>query len=622
MRAGQARLAIDCGSASTSAVVAWPDGTWAPLLFDGEPELPSAVLLSPGGETLTGHQAWQAAADAPERFIPTPRQPPDQRLSVADVDVDPLDLVAATLRRVAHEAQQAAGSQIEDMRLVVPAGWGPRRRTWMRHAAHRAGLPQPMLIEAPVAVAAHLLTTGVQLPVGSFIAVCDVGAGAEVSVLRRGPAGFEVLATLADPAAGGAAIDDALAGLLTGTSLAQGDGERWALLASVRAGKHALADHVAVTIPQPQASAVVLTTGLLEQAAQPILHRAAHLTTETIAAAEIRADDLAGVYCVGGAARMPLLEKALTETTGITPVVLTDPGLAAVCGAADAGAADATAGQPPAEEPIPPVRRAIAIAVPGFASLALISHFLLTPQWNGSLWDKWALLNWGELAMAAVFAVIASLGAGTVLASAIAARTTLTPGTPASPGAQTGTGILASASFGVAITGMYAVLASLYIGDPVGGFLRWTLLPIAPIVAAAAVMAVIAARQWRTPPGGWSKLLAFPTGSVITAALGMTLIQYSLTADRWPTMVLWIDLAGRVGGLLLGIGTVMALVSPPILRLILGAPLAVITAALVSWPASGILGVIYAIAVAGWWLRQLWTRLLRPQTPALRRPAA
>ncbi|MEV0428305.1 Hsp70 family protein [Micromonospora sp. NPDC050495] len=583
--------------------------------------MPSAVLLSPGGETVTGHQAWQAAATAPDRFIPAPRQPPDQRLRVAGQDVDPLDLTAATLRRVNHEAQQVAGHEIEDVRLVVPAGWGPRRRTWMRHAAHRAGLPQPTLIEAPIAVAGHLLATGVQLPVGAFIAVCDVGAGAEVSVLRRGPAGFEVLATLADPAAGGTAIDDALAGLLAGTSPDQGDGERWALIASVRTGKHALAEHVAVTIPQPQGPAVVLHTGLLEQAAHPILHRAAHLTTETIAAAEIKPEDLAGLYCVGGVARMPLLQKTLTETTGITPVVLTDPALAAARGAADTGATDATAGQSPGEEPVPPVRRAIAIAVPGFASLGLISQFLLTPEWNGSLWYKWALLNWGELAMAAVFAVIASLGAGTVLASTIAAHTSLTPGKPAHPGPQTGTGILASASLGVAVTGMYAVLASLYIGDPVGGFLRWTLLPIAPIIAAAAVMALIAARQWRTPPGGWSKLLAFPTGSVITAGLGMALIQYSLTADRWPTMVLWIDLAGRVGGLLLGIGAVMAVVSQPILRLILGAPLAVITAALVSWPASGILGVTYAIAVAGWWLRQLWARLLRPQSPPLRRQA-
>ncbi|MFE2612039.1 Hsp70 family protein [Micromonospora chalcea] len=609
MRSGHARLAIDYGSADTTAVLAWPDGTWTPLLFDGEPALPSAVLLSEDGTTVTGHHAWRAAPVTPHRFIPHPRQPSEQRLTVADTDVDPLDLVAATLRHVAEQAHQIAGTGIDDVRLVVPAGWGPRRRTWMRHAAHRAGLPPPQLIDAPTAVAGHLLAAGLQLPVGAYIAVCDVGATAEVSVLRRGPAGFEVLATLADPTAGGTAIDDALTTTLTTSSPGAG-GQRWAMTASLRAGKHALTDHPAVTVPLPDGPAVVLHTGLLDQAAQPVLHRIAHLTTEAITAAELTPRDLTGVYCVGGTARLPLLAQTLTDA-GITPSLVDQPTLAAARGAADAGATNTTTEPTTTDEPIPPVRRAAAIALPGFASLALVSQFLLTPQWRGSLMYREAILNWGELTMAAVFAVIACLSAGTVLASTIANRTT----TPTSPGTHTGTGILAAASLGVAVSGMYAVVGSLYVGYPVNSFLRWTLLPITPTITAAAVMALIATRQWRTPAGGWSKLLAFPTSSVITAAAGMLLIQYSLTADRWPHLILWIDLAGRAGGLLLGIGTVMAVVSQPILRLILSAPLAVITAALVSWPASGILGAIYAIAVTTWWLRQMWTHLLRPHHP-------
>ncbi|MFC4148058.1 Hsp70 family protein [Micromonospora mangrovi] len=612
MQAGQARLAIDWGSANTTAVLAWPDGRWVPLLFDGEPELPSAVLINPGGDVSTGHQAWQAAATAPDRFIPAPRHSPEQRLNVAGAEMDVLDLVASTLRRVAEQAQHTAGLRVEDVRIVVPAGWGPRRRTWLRQAAHRAGLAQPQLVEAPIAVAGHLLTSGVRLPVGSFIVVCDVGAGAEVSVLRRGPGGFEVLATLSDPAAGGAAIDDAVAATVAAHTPPADGGDRWALMATVRAAKHALADRAAVMVPLPDTSATVLTVGLLEQAAYPVLQRVAQLTVEAVAAAEVNPQDLAGVYCVGGVARLPLLQKVLTDALPVAPTVVADRVLATVRGAADAGAATAGEVTPLQEVPVPPVRRAAAIAVPGFASLGLVSQFLLTAEWNGALMYRMALLNWGELAVAAVFALVASLSAGTVLASAIAARTSLTGGTSVTPGVQTGTGILASASLGVAVAGMYAVVGSLYIGDPVAGFLRWTLLPVAPIVAAAAVMALVAARQWRVPPGGWSQLLAFPTGSVVTAGLGMALIQYSLTADRWPSLALWIDIGGRVGGLLLGVGTVMAVVSAPILRLILGVPVAVIAAALVSWPASGILGVIYALAVAVWWLRQLWTRLLRP----------
>ncbi len=619
MRSGETRLAIDWGAASTTAVLAWPDGTWQPLRFGAEPALSSAVFLSEDGSVVTGQPAWQAAVTRPERFIPAPRRSIEQQLPMAGGAVEELYLVAATLRQVAEHARDVAGGEIADVRLVVPAGWGPRRRTWFRHAAHRAGLPQPRLVEAPVAVANHLLATGVQLPVGSYVVVCDVGAGAEVSVLRRGPAGFEVLSTLADPIAGGSAVDDALTGALTGgdVSGSVSDGSWWALLASVRAAKHALAEHPAVTVPLPDGPAVVVNGTLLEQATQPVAERIAHLTMEAIAAADLQPADVTGLYLVGGMAAMPAVEKALTEGVGMAPTILPDPALAAARGAADAGAAGAEAETAPVESPVPPVRRAVAIAVPGFASLGLVTQFLLTPEWNGGFLHRWALLNWGELAMAAVFALVAALAAGTVIASALAARTS---GEPMSPGGQVGTGILASASLGVAVAGLYAVVGSVYIGQEVAPFLRWTLLPIAPVVVIAAAMAVVAARQWRTPHGGWSQLLAFPALSVVTAAVGMALIQYSLTAARWPELVLWIDAAGRLGGLLLGIGVVTAVVSTPLLRLILAAPLAVITAAIVSRPASGILGVIYAAAVAVWWIRQVWTRIIHPARPPVRTP--
>jgi hypothetical protein len=372
-----------------------------------------------------------------------------------------------------------------------------------------------------------------------------------------------------------------------------------------------------VTVPLPGGPAAVVNGTLLEQATRPVAERVARLTVEAIAAAEVDPADVAGLYVVGGMAAMPIVGKALADGVGVAPMVLADPALAAARGAVDAGAASVEGEAEVVEAPVPPVRRAVAIAVPGFASLGLVAQFLLTAQWNGGFLHRWAVLNWGELAMAAVFALVAALGAGTVIASALAARP---GGEPTSVGGQVGTGILASMSLAVAVAGLYAVVGSVYIGAEVAPFLRWALLPIAPVVVVAAVMAVVAARQWRTPRGGWSQLLAFPTSSVVTAAAGMALIQYSLTADRWPELVLWIDIAGRLGGLLLGVGVVTAVVSTPLLRLILAAPLGVITAAIVSRPASGILGVIYAAAVAVWWTRQVWTRIVRPARSPVRTP--
>ncbi|WP_233512237.1 Hsp70 family protein [Micromonospora deserti] len=604
------------------AVLAWADGSSSTLSFDGLPRLPSAVFVTADGDVWTGQRAWQAGGEQPSSFIPVPRRPADGDQTVGTTRVDALALAAAPLRRVAAEAERIVGGPVRDVRLVVPAGWGPRRRTWMRQAAHRAGLAQPRLVEAPVAVAEHLLATGVQLRVGTFIVVCDVGLGAEVTVLRRGAAGFEVLATLSDPAAGGNAVDLGLTAALTaGRDLpldAMGD---WAA-ETIRTAKKTLGTHPAVAVPLAGQAPVIATSSMLDQAAQPVVRRVAELVGKTTAAAELSVSDLAGIYCVGGSAHLPHLATVVAEHTGIVPTVVSDPEFVAARGAADAGAAGI--GPPVAVEvPVPPVRRAVAIAVPGFASLALIGQCLLTAERNGAFTvHYWVRLNWGEFTMAAVFALLACLGAGTVLGSLIATRSP-TPSTR-TEGGKVSVGILAAVSLGTAIAGLYAVVASQYFGLPVGRFLGWALWPITPLAVIAVAMAVVAARQWRAPHGGWSALLAAPTGSIFAAALGMGLIQYSLTADRWPELVLWIEIAGRVGGLLLGVGIVMALVTPLMFRLILSAPIAVISAAIVSGQASRIFGVSYAVAVTGWWAARLWTRIIRPATndPAVVAPTA
>ncbi|MFG1842911.1 Hsp70 family protein [Micromonospora sp. NPDC049175] len=597
-------MSIDCGSADTQAVLAWADGSVHVLSFDGNPSLHSASYWPANGQ----------AAGQPAAFIPGPRHPVEDA-TTGDAGGDALEVAASPLRRAAAEAERAVGQPVRDVRVVVPAGWGPRRRTWMRQVAHRAGMPQPRLVEAPVAVAEYLLTTGVRVPVGAFLVICDVGAGAEVTVLRRGPAGFEVLATLADATAGGTAVDHALADALIGASTGEAQGASRASVAdSIRVAKEALVSHPAVTVPLPDRPPVVANSAMLDEAVRPVAWRVAQLTRETVAAAELTVGDLAGIYCVGGSAQLPHLAAAIAEHTGAAPFVVPEPGLAAARGAAEVGAVD-TGTVERVEVPVPPVRRAAAIAVPGFASLALIWQCLLTAERHGTLGVYYSVsVNWGEFTMAAVMALLACLAAGTVLGSLIAARSP-TPGTR-TEGGRVSVGILAAVSLGAAIAGLYAVVTSQYFGMPVGPYLKWALWPIAPVSVMAVAMAVVAARQWRSPHGGWSALLAAPTGSIVAATLGMGLIQYSLTADRWPDRILWIDIAGRVGGLLLGVAVVMAVVTPLMFRLILAAPLAVIFAAIVSRRAAGVLGVIYAIAVATWWATRLWSRVLRPAPPA------
>ena len=119
-------MGIDYGSAFTKAVLVVPGAGSTLLRFDGGVALSNAVFAG-SGELLVGAAAWHRAVDDPEGLVPCPLQAGDSPVRVGGVDVDPAELAAATLRRVVQEAASLAGAPVADVRMVVAAGWGPRR---------------------------------------------------------------------------------------------------------------------------------------------------------------------------------------------------------------------------------------------------------------------------------------------------------------------------------------------------------------------------------------------------------------------------------------------------------------------------------------------------------------
>src|SRR6476660_2035625 len=138
---GVVQLSIDYGAVDTVALARYPESGWAPLLFDASPVLVNAVHVSDGA-IVAGAKALQMADSTAGDLELYPRR----RLGEGQVHgggsaVEAVDLVAATLRQVADAVLAAAGRPADEVVMVVPAVWGPRRRTLLRQAAHRAGLP-------------------------------------------------------------------------------------------------------------------------------------------------------------------------------------------------------------------------------------------------------------------------------------------------------------------------------------------------------------------------------------------------------------------------------------------------------------------------------------------------
>ena len=72
-------LGVDLGTSHTVAMARWPDGRTRPLLFDGQPLLPSAVYLDTTGRLHVGRDALRLGQAEPGRFEPNPKRQIDHR---------------------------------------------------------------------------------------------------------------------------------------------------------------------------------------------------------------------------------------------------------------------------------------------------------------------------------------------------------------------------------------------------------------------------------------------------------------------------------------------------------------------------------------------------------------
>jgi len=210
--------------------------------------------------------------------------------------------------------------------------------------------------------------------------------------------------------------------------------------------------------------------------------------------------------------------------------------------------------------------------------------------------------------MAATLVLVACLCAATMIASVLPMAAG--PHDPAgSDAGQLGGGLLIAAGLGAAVAGVYAVAASLYFGAPIEAFLRWTLLPILPLLAAVVAVAALVARWGRRPAEGWHSWLGFPVISTIPAAVGMLMVDYR---NAHYADLPWPELVERFGGLLIGVGVALAIVRPWLFRLVLAVPVGVATAALTDFRTTGVLAVVYILAVTLWWLQRVWQLWQRP----------
>jgi actin-like ATPase involved in cell morphogenesis len=349
---GPVRLAIDLGTSHTVAVVRRDGQAPRALLFDGSPVMPSGVFASRDGALYVGRDAERLAQVEPERFEPHPkRRVDDGTVLLGGAEVSTTALLAAILRRVAHEAWQAGIDAAGATVLTYPADWGQQRRGVLKAAARVAGIGDVTLVDEPVAAATYCVDVlRQQVPVGRSLAVFDFGGGTlDLAVVRREPEGLRVLATGGLDDLGGLDVDAALVGHL-GHVVELRDPATWERMtnpgdtvdlrerrtfwADVRAAKEMLSRASSAPVQLPRVpEAIHLTREELERVAGPLVDRAIDETRRLLQRSGIGRAELAGVFLVGGSSRIPLVASRLHAKLGVAPTVPEQPELPVAYGA-------------------------------------------------------------------------------------------------------------------------------------------------------------------------------------------------------------------------------------------------------------------------------------------------
>ena len=254
-------------------------------------------------------------------------------------------------------------------------------------------------------------------------------------------------------------------------------------------------------------------------AGSALFDRAGQVLARAVEAAEVDPSGLAAVLCAGDLACPPVV-SAVAAGSGLPAVAVQRPRWAALLGAAEV---TGPAGEvvEVGEPPLPAAARAALPVVPGVASVVLFTHFLVSayrerPSGLTGAGVGVLLADWGELALAGLFAVVAVLCGATLLASVLPASDPFAD--PRVVGRerswwdsqQIGPALAGACAVGVGWAALYAVVGSVLLDWDSGPFLRWVLLPLVPVVVVVLVAAVVATRGGRVPAMGWHRVVGFP----------------------------------------------------------------------------------------------------------------
>ncbi|HEX8606177.1 MAG TPA: Fe-S protein assembly chaperone HscA [Pseudoduganella sp.] len=358
----QHRLAVGIDLGTTNSLVATVRSSIPEVLNDedGRPLLPSVVRYLPNGHANIGYKALAAQTTDPKNTVVSVKRfmgrglkdiayaenlPYDfvdapgmvQLRTVAGVK-SPVETSAQILATLRQRAEDALGDDLVGAVITVPAYFDDAQRQATKDAAQLAGLNVLRLLSEPTAAAiAYGLDNGSE----GLFAVYDLGGGTfDISILKLSKGVFEVLSTGGDSALGGDDFDHRLfCWIHEQEKLAPlNDNDTAVLMVKAREAKELLSTKAEVLVDASLSSGenvhLVVTAEKFNEITKHLVGKTINAVKKALRDANIDADDIDGVVMVGGATRMPHVQRAVGEFFHTIPHANIDPDKVVALGAA------------------------------------------------------------------------------------------------------------------------------------------------------------------------------------------------------------------------------------------------------------------------------------------------
>jgi len=358
----QRKLAVGIDLGTTNSLVATVRNSIPTVLNDsqGHPLLPSIVRYLNTGMVEVGFaaQAKQSAdplntvtsvkrfmgrglkdvvyvENAPYDFIDAPGM---LQIKTAAGVKSPVEISAEILKVLRRRAEESLGGELDGAVITVPAYFDDAQRQATKDAAKLAGLNVLRLLNEPTAAA---VAYGLDNASEGIYAIYDLGGGTfDISILRLTKGVFEVLATNGDAALGGDDFDHRLyCWVIESAKLPMLTAQDTRLLmVKSREAKERLTYTPEARIDAKLANGavvdVIITAETFCEITHTLVNKTLAPTRKALRDAGLTFADVKGVVMVGGASRMPQVQRAIAECFQQAPLNNLDPDKVVALGAA------------------------------------------------------------------------------------------------------------------------------------------------------------------------------------------------------------------------------------------------------------------------------------------------